>query len=139
MIFQPSIWILLFAVNTVVATSDTEDRTDLSRRGSIRSAAAANRALMTCGNGSPGDGVCADGTCCSQFGWCGTSAEHCGGGGGGGSSGGGSGGVPAPGPGPSPGGGTCGNGSPGDGVCADGTCCSQFGWCGTSAEHCGGG
>ena len=46
------------------------------------------------------------------------------------------GGVPAPGPGPSPGGGTCGNGSPGDGVCADGTCCSQFGWCGTSAEHC---
>ncbi|KAL7425827.1 hypothetical protein ACHAXM_000190, partial [Skeletonema potamos] len=32
-------------------------------------------------------GVCADGTCCSQFGWCGTSAEHCSGGGGGGGGG----------------------------------------------------
>jgi hypothetical protein len=37
----------------------------------------------TCGSGNRGDGVCADGTCCSQYGWCGTSAEHCSGGGGG--------------------------------------------------------
>ena len=45
----------------------------------------------TCGNGSRGDGACADGTCCSQFGWCGTSEEHCSGGG-----------NPAPGPNPAP-------------------------------------
>eukprot|EP00808_Paulinella_micropora_P029593 g7498.t1 len=35
------------------------------------------------------------------------------------------------------GGGTCGNGSRGNGDCANGQCCSQFGWCGTAAEHCG--
>mmetsp|Transcript_29584 Transcript_29584/g.62319 ORF Transcript_29584/g.62319 Transcript_29584/m.62319 type:complete len:522 (+) Transcript_29584:1631-3196(+) len=33
--------------------------------------------------------------------------------------------------------GTCGNGNRGDGVCSDGTCCSEFGWCGTLAAHCG--
>jgi len=77
----------------------------------------------TCGNGSRGDGTCADGTCCSQYGWCGTTAEHCG----------------DSNPAPSPGGGTCGNGSRGDGACADGTCCSQYGWCGTTAEHCASG
>ena len=32
--------------------------------------------------------------------------------------------------------GTCGNGNRGNGVCADGTCCSKWGWCGTSTEHC---
>lgn len=36
-------------------------------------------------------------------------------------------------------GGTCGNGDRGDGVCADGSCCSEYGWCGTDVEHCGGG
>ena len=76
----------------------------------------------SCGNGSRGDGVCADGTCCSQWGWCGTSAEHCEGGD-----------VTPP-----TSEGTCGNASRGDGVCADGTCCSQWGWCGTSEEHCSG-
>jgi len=35
-------------------------------------------------------------------------------------------------------GGTCGNGSRGDGVCSDGTCCSQYGWCGTTSAHCSG-
>jgi hypothetical protein len=35
---------------------------------------------LTCGNGQIGDGTCPnDGECCSEHGWCGTSAEHCGG------------------------------------------------------------
>jgi hypothetical protein len=35
-------------------------------------------------------------------------------------------------------GGTCGGGSVGDGNCANtNLCCSKFGFCGTSAEHCG--
>lgn len=33
--------------------------------------------------------------------------------------------------------GTCGNGNRGDGICSNGECCSEHGWCGTSAEHCG--
>jgi len=65
----------------------------------------------TCGDGNIGNGICADGTCCSQYGWCGTSAEHCGG-------------TP------------CGDGNRGNGICEDGTCCSQYGWRGTSAAHC---
>lgn len=36
--------------------------------------------LLTCGNGQVGNGTCPnEGECCSQYGWCGTSAEHCGG------------------------------------------------------------
>jgi len=31
----------------------------------------------TCGNGSVGNGICPDGTCCSQWGWCGTTPDHC--------------------------------------------------------------
>ena len=38
----------------------------------------------TCGGGNRGNGICSTGECCSQYGWCGTSAAHCGGGGGGG-------------------------------------------------------
>ena len=34
--------------------------------------------------------------------------------------------------------GTCGWGFIGNGICADGTCCSQWGWCGTTDEHCNG-
>jgi hypothetical protein len=41
----------------------------------------------TCGDGNRGNGFCSDGTCCSSFGWCGTTAAHCDGGGGGGGSG----------------------------------------------------
>ena len=37
-----------------------------------------HRKLAACGGGNRGNGVCADGTCCSQYGWCGTSAAHCG-------------------------------------------------------------
>jgi len=36
------------------------------------------------------------------------------------------------------GGGTCGNGQVGNGVCPNPQdCCSRFGWCGTTADHCG--
>ena len=79
---------------------------------------------LICGNGHQGDGTCANlEEYCSQYGWCGTSAEHCGG--------------SPPGPGPTPGGETCGNGNVGNGICSNpGECCSPFGWCGTSAEHC---
>lgn len=74
----------------------------------------------TCGGGNRGDGICSDGTCCSEFGWCGTSPEHC--------SSTGTGDVS----------GTCGGGNQGNGICTDGTCCSEYGWCGTSPEHCSG-
>ena len=40
-------------------------------------------------------------------------------------------------PNPTPGGGTCGGGNRGDGVCStEGECCSEFGWCGVTADHC---
>jgi hypothetical protein len=85
----------------------------------------------TCGGGNRGNGACASGQCCSQWGWCGTSADHC------------SGQPPSPTPAPPPptpappSAGTCGGGSTGNGACANGQCCSQWGWCGTSADHCG--
>lgn len=72
----------------------------------------------TCGGGNPGNGVCANGQCCSQYGWCGTTVAHCDG-------------NPHS-------GGTCGGGNPGNGVCASGECCSQYGWCGMTAAHCAG-
>eukprot|EP00985_Skeletonema_marinoi_P016898 scaffold9175_cov115-Skeletonema_marinoi.AAC.3 len=77
----------------------------------------------TCGDGNRGNGICSDGKCCSQYGWCGSSSAHCSGGGGGVSP-------------PSPSSGTCGDGNRGNGICSDGKCCSQFGWCGSSAGHC---
>ena len=64
----------------------------------------------TCGSGNIGDGVCADGTCCSQYGWCGTSSAHCDG--------------------------YCGGGQQGNGICANGQCCSQYGYCGSTPEYC---
>jgi hypothetical protein len=43
----------------------------------------------------------------------------------------------APAPSPPTGGGTCGGGNVGNGICADTTlCCSQWGWCGNSADYC---
>merc|ERR1719203_2455055 len=32
---------------------------------------------IPCGDGNIGNGVCVDGTCCSQWGWCGTTSDHC--------------------------------------------------------------
>jgi len=46
--------------------------------------------------------------------------------------------MPAPQPTPSASG-TCGNGNRGNLICANGQCCSQWGWCGTSSAHYGGG
>jgi hypothetical protein len=97
----------------------------------------------TCGSGK---GTCAGSTfgdCCSQYGWCGSSAGHCGTGCNsafgtctGGST------TPAPPP-PAPTtkvstDGTC--GPQGGATCAGstfGNCCSQYGWCGSTAGHCG--
>ena len=33
--------------------------------------------------------------------------------------------------------GTCGGGNIGNGKCSNGQCCSQWGWCGTTADYCG--
>jgi len=73
----------------------------------------------SCGGGNRGNEICADPSlCCSEFGWCGSTAEYCGGG-------------PLPDP-------LCGNGVTGTGVCADTSlCCSQYGYCGSTAEFCG--
>jgi len=136
----------------------------------------------SCGGGNVGDGVCSDGSCCSEWGWCGDSSIHCD--------------NPAPLPALTPcenentelvmvpvdecsgfvrcvegtevgpkiscvGGtlfdaerrtcafehevtcgsppkfvGTCGVGNVGNGVCSDYPCCSEWGWCGDSSDHC---
>ena len=110
--------------------------------------------IGTCGGGNVGNGVCLnEGECCSQFGWCGVTAEHCGGSifgtCGGGKVGNGVCSIqgqccsqhgwcdvtPEFCDGPR----TCGSGNVGNGICPiQGECCSQFGWCGVTAEHCGG-
>lgn len=84
------------------------------------------------------------GNCCSAFGWCGSSTDHCGTGcnssfgtcsNGGGST------TPTPAPSkPVSTDGTC--GTQGGATCAGSTfgdCCSQYGWCGSSTGHCGSG
>ncbi|KAH8710045.1 hypothetical protein GQ44DRAFT_661884 [Phaeosphaeriaceae sp. PMI808] len=90
----------------------------------------------TCGAGK----TCANsafGNCCSQYGWCGSTSDHCG-------------------TGCNPSAGTCNGGNGGttpkpvstDGTCggsggktcansAFGNCCSQYGWCGSTSDHCG--
>ncbi len=81
-------------------------------------------AFGPCGNGVLGNGICLDGTCCSEYGYCGTTAEHCS--------------VTTR---PSP---TsvpvsvvpCGNGIYGNGLCDNDLCCSIFGYCGRTAEYC---
>ena len=88
-----------------------------------------------CGGGSVGNGVCSNSLyCCSEWGHCGTSAAHCNG-------------NPSPTP-PAPIPQTpdvpapvspCGSGSVGNGVCSDPLyCCSEWGYCGTSAAYCNG-
>ena len=48
--------------------------------------------------------------------------------------------VPAPAPAPrrisGSSSGTCGSGNRGNGICSDEKCCSKWGWCGSSSEHC---
>lgn len=87
----------------------------------------------TCGYGRRGNGVCADGTCCSEFGWCGTSASICEDDARLGSTGSTTTTSPPP---ESNETSWCGNGDIGNGICLDGTCCSKSGWCGTTVEHC---
>jgi len=98
-------------------------------------------AVATCGNGSVGNGLCSKiNECCSTFGFCGVTDSHCA--------------NRAP---VNDGNyntqpsiaaeasssssasidGTCGGGSIGNGVCPNNSdCCSQYGFCGTSLEHC---
>ncbi|CAF0947874.1 unnamed protein product [Adineta steineri] len=68
-------------------------------------------------------GGCGAGLCCSAYGFCGNTVEHCRGG---------AVAVPAA-PVAAPAGGGCRATG-----CAAGQCCSQYGYCGTTAEHCGG-
>lgn len=104
---------------------------------------AAPTSTATCGGGSRGNGICPNGLCCSDWGWCGTSEAHCASNNDAPVS------VPEEPANPvvtdSPTNapilddnvvGTCGGGSRGNGVCADGLCCSPYGWCGTSSAHC---
>ncbi|KAL3768546.1 hypothetical protein ACHAWO_011501 [Cyclotella atomus] len=91
----------------------------------------------TCGDGQVGNAICpVDGECCSFYGYCGTSAVHC------------DNQAVASAPvesatSPSTGGaapsifGTCGDGNVGNGICVNNNeCCSMYGFCGTSEEHC---
>ncbi|PNW83258.1 hypothetical protein CHLRE_05g233304v5 [Chlamydomonas reinhardtii] len=98
-----------------------------------------------CGSGQVGGGLCADPTqCCSLAGWCGVGADCAAGWCGVGSDycGLGCKGGPCvvyspPPPGTLP---LCGGGAVNGGQCQyPGDCCSQWGWCGTSADHCGAG
>ena len=95
----------------------------------------------TCGNGNVGNGICPmSNECCSKYGHCGTTPEHCVG----------SstattnnnnnvntnddGGMTA-----SNVLDTCGGGSIGNGICPNNNeCCSQYGFCGTTSDHCSG-
>lgn len=67
----------------------------------------------TCGNGTKGNYICPDPSqCCSMYGFCGTTADHCAKG-------------------------TCGDGDRGNGICpTPGDCCSPAGYCGTTPEYC---
>jgi len=68
----------------------------------------------------PGYGSCDEGECCSEYGWCGKSNDHCG-------------------VGCQPKYGICKSEDrcgPGYGSCSEGKCCSKYGWCGTSADYC---
>ncbi|KAJ3233562.1 hypothetical protein HDU78_006366 [Chytriomyces hyalinus] len=84
----------------------------------------------SCGNGIIGSGVCDDSSlCCSPYGWCGSSPEHCGTGSEQQSSD-----NYAPDTSSSS---SCGLGFVGNGKCDDSSlCCSPYGWCGSSPEHC---
>ena len=92
-------------------------------------AAEAQAAVPQCGR-QAGSAVCANSLCCSQFGFCGLTAQYCG--------------IGCQ--------SNC-HGSPtamepvkaverygvqgGGAVCANGLCCSKFGFCGLGAQYCG--
>ncbi|KAJ3228057.1 hypothetical protein HDU81_006366 [Chytriomyces hyalinus] len=92
----------------------------------------------SCGLGFVGNGKCDDSSlCCSPYGWCGSTPEHCAGDQSGN-------GVSENNNQPAQGSsdnqqGSCGNGLVGNGKCDDSSlCCSPYGWCGSTPEHCGG-
>lgn len=92
--------------------------------GTAKTAAASSD--PPCGGGNVGSGLCEDPSqCCSEWGYCGNSADHC---------------NPTTcwsGPGCPQRGASCGNGIIGTGLCDDSSlCCSQFGYCGSDAEYC---
>ncbi|OAL47099.1 glycoside hydrolase/deacetylase [Pyrenochaeta sp. DS3sAY3a] len=81
------------------------------------------------------------GNCCSQYGWCGSSTDHCGTGcnsSAGTCTGGGTTNPPTTPAKPVSSDGTC--GTQGGATCQGssfGNCCSQYGWCGSTTGHCG--
>jgi hypothetical protein len=92
--------------------------------------------IATCGNGNRGDGICPfAGYCCSEWGWCGTTAEYC------------DDNSVAPSPSAVEGApvsptysidaGKCGNGLLGEEICAETDhCCSEWGYCGVGENYC---
>jgi len=73
------------------------------------------------GRCGPDYGSCDEGECCSQYGWCGKSDDHCD-------------------VGCQPKYGICKSEDrcgPGYGSCSGGKCCSKYGWCGKSDDYCG--
>jgi len=98
--------------------------TDFPTRSNIPSAVPSKSSIPLagpCGDGEIGIGKCADSSlCCSQYGYCGDSKEHCEN-------------TVAPTQLPIP----CGDGEVGNGKCADPSlCCSEYGDCGETEDHC---
>ena len=94
-------------VNNSTVTSSIADDSPLIKR-------------ETGGRCGPGYGSCINGQCCSVFGWCGTSDDHC-----------------TARKGCQSKYGTCtGKCGPGYGKCPDGECCSSKGWCGITDKYC---
>ncbi|WVZ78403.1 hypothetical protein U9M48_026116 [Paspalum notatum var. saurae] len=93
-----------------------------------------------CGS-QAGGALCPNNLCCSQWGWCGSTTSYCGTGCQSQCNGGGGVGSPPPPPPPSPpppaaSGGQCGS-QAGGALCPNGLCCSQWGYCGSTADYCG--
>ncbi|CAO2651320.1 Nn.00g096170.m01.CDS01 [Neocucurbitaria sp. VM-36] len=90
-----------------------------------------------CGSGSPTNATCPGsgfGSCCSNYGWCGDTSDHCAAGNCY------SGACLSPVPNSISTDGSCGPNSAVNATCGGsgfGTCCSNYGWCGDSAAHCG--
>ena len=74
-----------------------------------------------CGDGNVGNGICrTEGHCCSQYGWCGITADYC-----------------EDDFSSSYSDENCGDGNVGNGICrTEGHCCSKYGWCGITADYC---
>jgi len=88
------------------------------------------KAVPQCGVQADG-ALCANGLCCSQFGFCGSSTAYCGLG----CQSNCQGGAPVAAPAVKAGA-QCGV-QAGGAVCPNGLCCSQFGFCGLGAQYCG--